>query len=133
MPKQPKSPCRWNGCPRLTEERYCEKHKKQSDKQYNKYHRDPKTYKRYSNRWKQIRQLYIKEHPVCEICEKKGIIKAVEEVHHLIPLSKGGTNRADNLMSLCKSCHSKITATEGGRWGKNSKKLQNSTNSTQWG
>ena len=23
----------------------------------------------------------------------------------------------DNLMSLCKSCHSKITASEGGRWG----------------
>ena len=52
------------------------------------------------------------------MCEKKGIIKAVEEVHHIVPLSNGGSHNDDNLMSLCKSCHSKTTATEGGRWGK---------------
>ena len=28
MPKKPKSPCRFRGCPELTEEKYCEKHKK---------------------------------------------------------------------------------------------------------
>ncbi|HOE18067.1 MAG TPA: HNH endonuclease [Syntrophorhabdaceae bacterium] len=40
-----------------------------------------------------------------------------EEVHHIIPLSKGGTHDESNLMSLCTSCHSEITAREGGRWG----------------
>ncbi|MFR1509241.1 MAG: HNH endonuclease [Acutalibacteraceae bacterium] len=117
MPKRPKSPCRWNGCSALTDERYCEEHKKLAEKHYNKYKRDPSTYKRYGNRWRRIRQLYIKEHPVCELCEKHGKITPVREIHHIIPLSQGGTHHEDNLMSLCKSCHSRITATEGGRWG----------------
>ena len=129
MPRKPKSPCRWSGCKELTEERYCKKHKQLAEKQYNKYQRDPHTYKRYNSRWRLIRQLYIKEHPVCEVCEKKGIVKAVEEVHHIIPLSEGGTHSDDNLMSLCKSCHSKITAKEGGRWRKNYKKIHQATES----
>lgn len=117
MPKKPKSPCRFTGCPVLTDDLYCEDHRKVINKHYNKYKRAPDTYKRYSNRWRKIRQLYIKEHPVCELCEKKNILRPVEEVHHIIPLSQGGTHHEDNLMSLCKSCHSRITATEGGRWG----------------
>lgn len=113
MPKKPKSPCRYSGCAELSESPYCKKHTKLVTKHYNKYQRNPDTYKRYSNRWRRIRQLYIKEHPVCELCERKNILKAVEEVHHIIPLSKGGTHNDENLMSLCKRCHSKIT----GRWG----------------
>ena len=117
MPKKPKSPCRYSGCAELTETPYCDKHSKVVTKHYNKYQRDPNTYKRYSNRWRRIRQLYIKEHPTCELCERKNILRPVEEVHHIVPLSKGGTHNDDNLMSLCKSCHSRITASEGGRWG----------------
>ena len=41
---------------------------------------------------------------------------AAQEVHHIIPLADGGTHDEDNLMSLCKPCHSRITAKEGGRW-----------------
>lgn len=77
MPRSPKSPCRYLGCSMLSNERYCEEHKKLAEHQYNKYKRDPKTYKRYSNRWRRIRQLYIKEHPVCELCEKKGKLTPV--------------------------------------------------------
>ena len=117
MPKKPKSPCRFRGCAELTEDLYCYKHKKLESRYYNKYKRDPDTYKRYGSRWRKIRQLYIKDHPVCELCERKNILKPVEEVHHIVPLSQGGTHREENLMSLCKSCHSKITAREGGRWG----------------
>jgi 5-methylcytosine-specific restriction protein A len=39
-------------------------------------------------------------------------------VHHILPLSKGGGNETSNLMALCKSCHSKITAESGDRWGR---------------
>lgn len=44
-------------------------------------------------------------------CEKCGEHRPPEsdqralEVHHLIPLSAGGTNRAWNLMALCAACH----------------------------
>lgn len=51
MPKKPKSPCRFRGCPELTEEKYCEKHRKLESHYYNKYKRDPNTYKNYSSRW----------------------------------------------------------------------------------
>jgi 5-methylcytosine-specific restriction endonuclease McrA len=35
-----------------------------------------------------------------------GRLTPSEEVHHIIPLSEGGTNKQQNLMALCKSCHS---------------------------
>ena len=71
-----------------------------------------------------------KKHPVFEVCGKKEIVKVVEKVHHIIPLSKWGTHNDYNLMSLCKSCHLKITAKEGW-WWKNYKKLHQVTISEQ--
>jgi 5-methylcytosine-specific restriction protein A len=38
-------------------------------------------------------------------------------VHHILPLARGGTHDRSNLMSLCTSCHSAITAKDGDRWG----------------
>lgn len=29
-------------------------------------------------------------------------------VHHIVPLSKGGTNQLSNLRTICKECHKKI-------------------------
>ncbi len=116
MPRRPKRPCSYNGCPELTNDRYCDTHQKLIDQQYNKYVRDPATKKRYGRSWKRIRDRYISAHPLCEECHKQGRLVAAEEVHHVIPLSKGGTHTETNLMSLCTSCHSTITAREGGRW-----------------
>lgn len=117
MPISPKSPCRFPGCPELTYDRFCSKHKVLTEKNYNRYDRSPETSKRYGRRWRKIRFMYIKLHPVCEVCRDLGLLTPTEEVHHIIPLSKGGTHADKNLMSLCKRCHSAITAKEGGRWG----------------
>lgn len=57
MPRKPKSPCSYPGCPKLTDYRYCEKHKRLTNKNYNKYQRDPKSNKRYGRAWKRIRRL----------------------------------------------------------------------------
>ena len=116
MPYKPKKPCKFSGCPILTDGRYCKKHQRLIDSQYNKYERAPQTYHRYNSCWKRIRKLYIKEHPLCELCKKEGRLTPVQEVHHIVPLSSGGSHSQDNLMSLCKSCHSRLTAKEGGRW-----------------
>jgi len=40
----------------------------------------------------------------CEICE---IETEQLEVHHIIPRSRGGTNKESNLISICVSCHGK--------------------------
>lgn len=116
MPHKPKRPCSYPGCPKLTAGRYCEEHEKKVTAHYNKYDRDPKIRNRYGRAWKRIRDSYIAAHPLCEQCKQDGKLVPAEEVHHIIPLSKGGTHARDNLMSLCTSCHSTITACEGGRW-----------------
>ena len=43
-----------------------------------------------------------------EECRKIGRLVPAEEVHHKIPISQGGTHAKENLMSLCRSCHTKI-------------------------
>jgi len=91
-------------------------HKKLTDRQYNRYRRDPDTYKRYGRAWRRIRAAYIAGHPLCEQCKAAGRLTPATEVHHVVPLADGGTHDDTNLMSLCKACHSSITAREGGRW-----------------
>lgn len=108
MPTKPKKPCAYPGCPNLTYDTYCEEHASLRQRQYDKYNRAPNHDKKYGNNWKRIRANYVKSHPLCERCLKEGRITPVEEVHHIIPLSRGGTNQFCNLMSLCQSCHTKI-------------------------
>lgn len=45
----------------------------------------------------------------CEKCGKSGVPLTV---HHIIPLTKGGSNAFDNLQALCEQCHVKA---HGGR------------------
>lgn len=117
MPHKPKRPCSYPGCPELTAGRYCDRHQKETDAHYNRYGRDPETKRRYGAGWQRIRKVKIAQNPLCEMCLKENRATPTEEVHHILPLAKGGTHDMDNLMSLCTKCHSRITATEGGRWG----------------
>ena len=116
MPKKPKRPCSYPGCPKLTDGRFCEEHAKAEAKRYEKYDRDPAVRRRYGRAWKRIRDSYVQQHPLCEVCQKGGRLVATEEVHHKVPLSEGGTHARDNLIALCKSCHARIHAERGDRW-----------------
>ena len=49
------------------------------------------------------------------MCEENGRLTSAEEVHHILPISLGGTHDKSNLMSLCKSCHNKIHLELGDR------------------
>jgi len=108
MPRRPKRPCSYPGCPNLSDGPYCEEHRKIVRRNYERYERDPATRKRYGRTWEKIRKLYADTHPFCEECFKRGIITPVEHVHHKLPLKEGGTNDFENLESLCKSCHRAI-------------------------
>lgn len=116
MPKKPKRPCSYPGCPNLTDGQYCEEHEAAARKRYNKYGRPADSNKKYGRAWKRIRDRYVLQHPFCEMCYKQGVLKPVEEVHHKLPLSQGGTHEENNLISLCQSCHAKIHAERGDRW-----------------
>ena len=117
MPRKPRRGCAYPGCPRLAEEgsSYCLEHKKEMDKSYETYSRDPSVRRKYGRAWKRIRDSYVKEHPFCEQCFERGILVSVDEVHHKVPVSKDGTHERSNLMSLCRSCHNKIHAVMGDR------------------
>ena len=116
MPRKPKRPCSYPGCPNLTDGRYCEEHERIMNRQYEKYGRNKASKKSYGRAWQKIRARYIAAHPLCEQCLKRSKITPAEEVHHIRPLSRGGTHEIKNLMSLCKACHSQITARDGDRW-----------------
>lgn len=118
MPRKPKHPCSYPGCPALTEGRYCEEHQKLTNKQYERYSRDPKTKRRYGRAWKRIRDSYAVAHPLCEQCLKEGKYVATQEIHHKTPLARGGTHDKSNLIALCKECHARIHAKSGDRWHK---------------
>ena len=47
---------------------------------------------------------------------ERGKLTPAQEVHHILPLSRGGSHDDANLMALCKPCHSEITARDGDRW-----------------
>lgn len=115
MPRKPKRGCAYPGCPKLTDGQYCEEHRKLMESRYNKYERSPDVHKKYGRAWKRIRDRYAAEHPLCEMCLKEGRLTPVEEVHHIIPVSQGGTHDRSNLMSLCQSCHTKIHMEIGDR------------------
>ena len=116
MPTRPKRPCSYPGCPNLTDGQYCTDHAAIARRQYNKYQRDPDINKKYGRAWKRIRDRHISQHPLCEECLKQERLTPSQEVHHIVPLEKGGTHDEHNLMALCKPCHSRITAEMGDRW-----------------
>lgn len=117
MPRKPRRPCSYPGCPLLTEERYCPEHQREITARYNREGRSPESRKAYGRTWRRIRDRVLAEQPLCQKCLEAGRYTPATEVHHIIPLSCGGTHDRDNLMPLCKRCHSEITAREGGRWG----------------
>ena len=65
MPRKPKRPCSYPGCPNLTDGRFCPEHEKNEAKRYEKYDRDPNTKRRYGRSWKRIRDSYAAAHPLC--------------------------------------------------------------------
>lgn len=107
MPSKAPRPCSYPGCPALTTERYCPKHKTIAGREYNRDHRSPDHNKIYGRRWRTIRDLYISKHPLCEDCLDAGRFVPADEVHHIVPIDQGGTHAEDNLRSLCQSCHTK--------------------------
>lgn len=118
MPRKPKRPCSYPNCPRLTDKQFCDEHERLENKRYEMQDRNPETRKRYGSTWRRVRASYVREHPYCELCFSDGLMREVQEVHHKLPLSKGGTHSKSNLISLCKSCHAKIHASDGSRWRK---------------
>ena len=87
-------------------------------KDIKKKHNNPKQSAKYYNSkaWKTLRNLYIREHPLCEMCLNEGKTTPAEEIHHIVPFLTGLTAQQrwallsdkNNLMSLCSKHHKEI-------------------------
>jgi 5-methylcytosine-specific restriction protein A len=64
----------------------------------------------YDATWRKLRRMQLSRYPLCHDCKVAGVLMPGGEVHHIRAKRDGGTNSFDNLMTLCKSCHSKRTA-----------------------
>ena len=119
MPYKPKKPCAYPGCPEVTNERYCIKHKKFMDARYDVRQRDKAVHAFYvSHEWKKLRQNYLIEHPFCAECRKYGKLTKATVVDHVIPIRQGGPALDENnLQALCASCHGSKSIREGSRYG----------------
>lgn len=65
-----------------------------------------------SKQWKSLRQSYLMQHPLCEVCLTKGLVTPAIDVHHKDSFSNyEGLKRLEaaydysNLMAVCKKCH----------------------------
>ncbi len=123
MPLRSWKPCHHPGCKELIrEENYCARHNQEHQAEYEQK-RDSAASRGYDAKWRRLRKMYLRAHPICTDPFKdhsKQLVVATE-VDHVIPISDGGTDDWDNLQGLCKPCHSKKGAKDGHRWGRGKK------------
>lgn len=88
--------CAYGECHELTHNKYCHRHRDVGRT-------------RQTSRWKRVRLVVLREHPICERCGRDYSM----EVNHIVPLERGGAEfDQDNLEAVCVACHRKITAAQ---------------------
>ncbi|MDD2260317.1 MAG: RNA-guided endonuclease IscB [Acholeplasmataceae bacterium] len=68
--------------------------------------------------------VFDRDNYTCQVCKKKNKIL---QTHHIIYQSCGGTNRANNLITVCTDCHTSENHKDGGifyKWMKEKKKVK---------
>lgn len=66
----------------------------------------------YNRPWRRLRRAKLARDPLCVQCERDGITTPAVEVDHIRPLNDGGDHSWGNLQSLCKTHHSRKTASD---------------------
>lgn len=111
------SPCRVRSCPNVaTDHGYCDEHQDQAQHQESDRRRQhdrqrlSSTQRGYDARWRKVRAMALARQPLCCDCQRAGRTTAATEVHHIDGNPRH--NAFDNLMPLCKRCHSRRTLEE---------------------
>lgn len=104
MPSMPPKPCASPRCYKMaTKSGRCEDH--QPEPWLSSKGKTP-AQRGYGFDWVKIRaKALLRDGHLCQQCIKDGVITLATDVDHIISKAKGGTNRMENLQSLCKQCH----------------------------
>lgn len=114
MPTAPMPACRWPGCPNLQApggRGYCREHLTTARKQ-DAQRRGNANERGYTWTYQKAREWVLTRQPLCALCRLEGRMTKATVTHHLVPLSRGGTNRSDNLVGLCERCHNRMHSGE---------------------
>ena len=108
MPRRPKRPCRYPGCPNLCESgTYCPEHSAESPDRL----RGSATERGYDAKWRRARKRFLQRHPLCANCLSQGVLTPATVVDHIVP--HRGDHRLfwdeQNWQPLCKACHDRKT------------------------
>lgn len=122
MPSTALKPCSHPGCSALIANgSRCDQHKTVKPNSFADPERGSRHDRGYGYAWEQRRQRILKRDAgLCQACLANGIVnycagkKYGAHVDHIIPRSKGGSEKDSNLQTLCATCHRQKTAKEGG-------------------
>ena len=109
MPSRPPHPCSQPGCARLTNERFCEEHKQETD-----WSRGSAAARGYDTRWRRARERSLAENPYCAECRKVGELVGATVVDHIRPHRGNEALFRDetNWQGLCSTHHQAKSARE---------------------
>ena len=111
MARQPLRPCRHPGCPVLTREGWCDKHRPKHQRrvsaEYHGWYLKPIWTKR-------LRPEQLLREPFCRECARQGVRTPADTVDHIRPFRGDWALFVDpaNHQSLCKFHHDQKTARE---------------------
>src|SRR5713226_4875491 len=103
-------PCSIPRCPELTTGGACERHRSVRQRDYDE-RRGTSTERGYDSRWRRLRLLFLREHPLCAdpFGDHEGRTTAAECIDHVIA-HKGDMDlfwNQSNWQPLCLRCNSK--------------------------
>jgi 5-methylcytosine-specific restriction protein A len=70
---------------------------------------------RYGHRWDKLSRAKRAASPLCERCERLGLVTVATEVHHVQKVSQRPDLKHEwsNLMSVCRKCHEILEGEDG--------------------
>ena len=82
---------------------------KQAEHDYNRFYK--------TAAWRHLSHAMLVQHPICQSCHEKGIIKMANLVDHIVPIREDWSKRLDpnNLQTLCYACHTEKTKEDHAR------------------